>query len=124
MSKASSKATVYLSLGSNIGDRLKNLSIAKEVISSQPNIKITAESKIYEAEPWFEIRRPYSESKNSWYLNQVIKISTSLNPDELLKITCKIGRQLSTIRASSPVVVRGRAATIALAIRRDARSSP
>ena len=88
------KVTAYLSLGSNIGDRMKNLSAAKEGLKNHPNIKIIAESKIYEAEPWFEVRRPYSESKTTWYLNQVVKISTSLNPDELLKITCAIEKKL------------------------------
>ncbi|MBN2086903.1 2-amino-4-hydroxy-6-hydroxymethyldihydropteridine diphosphokinase [Candidatus Peregrinibacteria bacterium] len=86
--------TAYLSLGSNIGDRLDFLSAAKEKIENHPEMKLVAESQIYETEPWphttkkerFDDEvRPSIEEGPLWFLNQVIKIETDLEPDDLLE---------------------------------------
>lgn len=89
------KVISYLSLGSNIGDRIDYLSAAKEKLVNHPDIDIIAESQIYETEPWPHISerdqiedergRPESESGYNWFLNQVIKIETTLEPDDLLE---------------------------------------
>jgi len=42
---------VYLSLGGNLGDREKNLSLAIDLLKKE-NITITAISKIYETASW------------------------------------------------------------------------
>jgi 2-amino-4-hydroxy-6-hydroxymethyldihydropteridine diphosphokinase len=80
--------TTYLSLGSNIGDRLANLRTA--LSSLAPSVMIQAQSSIYETEPW-----GYSEQPT--FLNQVIKGGTELAPQELLeflkKIEVSMGRQ-------------------------------
>jgi 2-amino-4-hydroxy-6-hydroxymethyldihydropteridine diphosphokinase len=67
---------VYLSLGSNLGDRLANLSNAISALHSkvQPGIQ----SSIYETEPWGYSNQPA-------FLNQVIKAETSLDPLDLLE---------------------------------------
>ena len=66
---------IYLSLGSNIGDRLYNLS--KAVTGLQPKVKPKTESSVYETEPW-----GYSDQPN--FLNQVVKAETYLSPLDLL----------------------------------------
>jgi len=69
-------AIVFLSLGSNIGDRLHFLVAAKKEI----NIKIGSiicESSIYEAESW-------GFSTENFFLNQVIKVNTTLSAIEIL----------------------------------------
>ncbi len=68
--------TVYLSLGSNLGDRSANL---KQAISSlRPQMDVKTKSKVYETPPW-----GYTEQGN--FLNQVVKVNTYLEPEPLLK---------------------------------------
>ena len=68
--------TVCLSLGSNIGNRSANL---KQAISSlRPQMEVKARSKVYETPPW-----GYTEQDK--FLNQVVKVSTYLEPEPLLK---------------------------------------
>ena len=43
---------VYLSLGSNLGDRYSNITLAISYISKKKTIKIISESNIYETEPF------------------------------------------------------------------------
>jgi 2-amino-4-hydroxy-6-hydroxymethyldihydropteridine diphosphokinase len=66
---------LYLSLGSNLGDRLTNLHIA--ISSLPPNIQLIAQSSIYETEPWGYSNQPV-------FLNLVIKAKTTLEPYKVL----------------------------------------
>jgi 2-amino-4-hydroxy-6-hydroxymethyldihydropteridine diphosphokinase len=68
--------TVYLSLGSNLGNRSSNLKAA--ISSLAPQMEVKARSKVYETPPW-----GYAEQEN--FLNQVLKVSTYLEPLPLLK---------------------------------------
>ena len=68
----------YLGLGSNLGDRKKNLEIAHERLSQLPNIRITGFSSFYETEPVGYLGQ-------GWFINQAIEIETSLSPMELLE---------------------------------------
>lgn len=68
--------TIYLSLGSNLGNRAANL---KEAIASlPPQMTVNKKSNVYETPPW-----GYTEQDN--FLNQVIKVTTYLEPEPLLK---------------------------------------
>ena len=97
MNKRSPKTQVFLSLGSNVGDRMAHLSSAEEKLGSHPHIKILNRSQIYETEPWplldteevAEDSHPESEEGELWFLNQVLKIETDLEPLELLDV-CQI----------------------------------
>lgn len=80
--------TVYLALGSNLGDRLENL---HRVIEELPPLATAiAESNIYETPPWGFEEQP------SFY-NQVILINTHLAPKKLLlslkELEVNLGRQ-------------------------------
>lgn len=81
------KRTVYLGLGSNLGDRAANLSAA---IAAMPaSIQILHSSPIYESAPWgFE--------KQGDFLNQVVEAQTDLSPEKLLdhlkQIEARVGR--------------------------------
>ncbi len=83
-------ATVYLALGSNLGDRVKNLQNAREALP--PFVTVERASKVYETPPWGYTNQPS-------FLNQVIAGKTDLLPLELLaaikKIETKLGRQKS-----------------------------
>ena len=71
---------VYLGIGSNLGNRRRNIEKAKFKLI-QNNIKITQLSNFYESLSW-------PNSKNPKFLNIVLKVLTNLTPLELLKI-CK-----------------------------------
>ncbi|HLO59415.1 MAG TPA: 2-amino-4-hydroxy-6-hydroxymethyldihydropteridine diphosphokinase [Bacteroidales bacterium] len=85
---------VYLSLGSNMGNRESNMNKAVALLVSH-GIKINSASFIYETEPWG------SPDQQNFY-NRVIDISTELKPVDLLKtvqaIEKKMGRKRSEIR--------------------------
>jgi 2-amino-4-hydroxy-6-hydroxymethyldihydropteridine diphosphokinase len=80
--------TVYLSLGSNVGDRETHLARARERLTSDDTHLLRA-SAIYETEP-----RDFPDQ--AWFLNQVVEIETNLFPKQLLarvqKIELALGR--------------------------------
>lgn len=80
-------AIVYLSLGSNLGDRVGYLQQATSLLSAVPDIRIVATSSFYESEPW------QMDSEN-WFVNAIVQISTFLTPEELLKECQRIETQL------------------------------
>ena len=79
-------ATLYLSLGTNLGDRPKNLTSALELIGREVGTVVSA-SDIMETEPWG------FESPNR-FLNMVVKVETQLQPLEALHATQNIERRL------------------------------
>ena len=85
-------ATLYLSLGTNLGDRHKNLSCALELIGREVGTVMSA-SDIIETEPWG------FESSNR-FLNMAAKVQTSLQPLEVLHATQEIERSLGRTRKS------------------------
>jgi len=67
--------TVYLALGTNLGDRLANL---KQAVSALPPlVRLVAASPVYETPPWGYVEQPA-------FLNQVIRAETDLDPHALL----------------------------------------
>ncbi len=83
-------AIVYLSLGSNLGDRLGYLQQATSLLNAVPEINVVSTSSFYETEPW------QMESEN-WVVNAVIQAVTSLSPEKLLdecqRIETLLGRK-------------------------------
>ncbi|MCI5056246.1 MAG: 2-amino-4-hydroxy-6-hydroxymethyldihydropteridine diphosphokinase [Flavobacteriales bacterium] len=82
----------YIQLGGNLGEVLETFSMVKSALRSQ-DIEILASSSIYVSESWG------FQSKHE-FLNQVLHVSTSLGPFELLTQTHNIERQLGRKRAS------------------------
>jgi 2-amino-4-hydroxy-6-hydroxymethyldihydropteridine diphosphokinase len=68
---------IYLILGSNLGDKFLSVQRATNLIRKMIG-EVEAESSIYDTEPW-----GYEKQPN--YLNKVIKLNTTLPPDELLQ---------------------------------------
>lgn len=68
---------VYLSLGANLGDRLKMLAQALEELDNHTLIRVVRSSPVYESEPWGLIGQPK-------FLNIIAEIETVLTPLELL----------------------------------------
>ena len=82
--------TAYLSLGSNIGDRERNLRRAIERLESQ-GVRVVRRSSLYETEPRDLRGQP-------WFLNAVVEVETSLFPVQLLARIHKIERELGRKR--------------------------
>jgi 2-amino-4-hydroxy-6-hydroxymethyldihydropteridine diphosphokinase len=73
--------TCYLGLGSNVGDREGHLQAALRLLREH-GIEIEATSSLYETEPVGEILDQPD------FLNAVVRVSTDLEPEELLDL-CK-----------------------------------
>jgi len=91
-------ATVYLCLGSNLGDRKKSLTQALALLSQEA--KLEKVSSVYETEPVGYKEQPF-------FLNLVCQITTEQNPWELLRlaktIETRMGRAPSFPNAPRPI---------------------
>ncbi len=74
---------IYLSLGSKLGDRKKNLEDVENLLP--PEILVRDSSQIYEPEPWGYL----DQSK---FLKQVLVVQSSLPPNNLLAYLKNIER--------------------------------
>ena len=86
-------AIVYLGLGTNIGNRRRNMITAAALLAERVG-DILALSGFYETEPWG------FESKNI-FLNASVKLKTSFSPLELLQITQQIEKELGRTEKSN-----------------------
>lgn len=68
---------VYLSLGSNLGDRREYLRRALEMLSGLPGTRLISTSSVIETPPWGKTDQPT-------FLNMAAELETSLPPEELL----------------------------------------
>jgi 2-amino-4-hydroxy-6-hydroxymethyldihydropteridine diphosphokinase len=84
--------TVYLGLGSNLGDREAMLQAAVRALES-PRLHIRRLSPIYETEPM-------DVPGQHWFLNLVAEAETDLFPLQLLHRTSKIESQLGRRRVA------------------------
>lgn len=81
----------FLSLGSNMGDRLEYLSKAIDNIAEIQGCNILNKSRVYETEPW-------GYENQEAFLNLCISIETSLSPYELLESLQTIELELDRVR--------------------------
>ena len=81
--------TVYIALGTNLGDRLANLRDAIDALA--PDVRVLRESTSYETPPWGYTDQPA-------FLNMVIKAETSLNPRALLSYLTKREDELGRVK--------------------------
>lgn len=83
------RKTVYLSLGSNLGDRETNL---RQAIDNLRQLgEVTAISSFYETEPVEFTEQP-------WFLNIAVELQTELMPRQLLMAVLKIEREMGRKR--------------------------
>lgn len=79
-------ARVFLSLGSNLPDRLRNLKRAGEMIAEIPKTRVRRGSHVYETAPVGDCGEDF--------LNCVLEVTTELSPPALLQQLQEIERQL------------------------------
>jgi len=75
-------AVIHLLLGSNVGDRMKQLEKARELVEGRIG-KIIKKSKIYETQPW-------GENQQDDFLNQALEVDTKLKPKKVLEKIAEI----------------------------------
>jgi len=81
---------VFLSIGSNLGNKTKNIELVKFKLEKN-NIKIIKSSKNYETFSWPDKKKPK-------FVNIVLKIKTFLSPVNLLKKCLYIEKELGRLR--------------------------
>jgi 2-amino-4-hydroxy-6-hydroxymethyldihydropteridine diphosphokinase len=89
-----SEAAVFLCLGSNVGDRHGQIAGGLAELE-RGSLSVTARSSVYETEPVGGEDQP-------WFLNQVIRGTTRLEPISLLE-ACK---QIESLFGREPTEVR------------------
>ena len=81
----------FLSLGSNLGNRLEHLSDAVISLQNHPKVKVTKVSAVYQTKP---VGGPEQDD----YLNAVLEIETELSPTELLEVIQSIENGQDRVR--------------------------
>jgi 2-amino-4-hydroxy-6-hydroxymethyldihydropteridine diphosphokinase len=81
--------TVYLSLGSNLGDRAANLRAAIALVNeAAPTLAV---SSMYETQPVDVPNQP-------WFLNCVVAINPDMTPRELLQLALQVEAAMGRLR--------------------------
>jgi 2-amino-4-hydroxy-6-hydroxymethyldihydropteridine diphosphokinase len=78
--------TVYLLIGSNLGDKLTNLQTARDKIVAAIG-RLVEESYVYETQPWGVLDQPE-------FYNQALSLKTTLLPHEILRRTQAIEMEM------------------------------
>ena len=90
-------ASVFLSLGSNEGDRVALLRAAVRELSESATTVILGLSRLYETEPW-EHEPGQMPDQDEWFLNCVVHLETTLTPGALLERIQEIEARLGRLR--------------------------
>jgi len=91
-------SVVYLGIGTNLGDREKNINDSLSLISRLIG-EIISLSSVYRSEPW-------GFKSESDFLNMVAAVETSLNPYRLLEKVHIIEERLGRIRGNVQFISR------------------
>jgi len=83
--------TAYLSLGSNIGNRLEYLQQAVRLLQQLESVDVRQVSSVYETDP-------VGYEDQAAFLNMVVEIDTTWNPHEVLRKCNEIEVQLGRTR--------------------------
>lgn len=83
-------ANIYLLLGTNLGNKIKNLEKVRELLVSN-RVAIRRESSIYETAAWGIEDQPS-------FLNQVLEIETARTPEKLLELTQEIEQKMGRVK--------------------------
>ncbi|HET6637864.1 MAG TPA: 2-amino-4-hydroxy-6-hydroxymethyldihydropteridine diphosphokinase [Gemmatimonadota bacterium] len=85
----------FLSLGSNLGDRVERLGAARAALIAREDMRLTAISPVIETDPVDVTDQPR-------FLNQVLAIDTRLPPRGLLEACLAVERGLGRDRSAGP----------------------
>jgi len=77
--------TVYIGIGSNLGDKLNNCRKAIDLTGRIPDTRVTAQSRFYRTEP-------VGVEGQDWYVNGVMSLWSGLSAQDLMKKLLDIER--------------------------------
>jgi len=80
----------YIGIGSNLGNKKKNIELSKYLLEKK-QIKILKVSSMFESLSW-------PNTKNPKFINIVIKIKTTLTPQNLMKVCLDVEKSLGRRR--------------------------
>ncbi len=83
--------TVYLSIGTNMGDREANLKLAVRLLTEAQGVTVEAISSIYET-------APVGFVDQASFLNIAVRLSSSLSPSDMLRLCQDIEQELGRVR--------------------------
>lgn len=81
------KSIVFLSLGSNLGDKMRNCEQALEEIVAGGTCSLVQKSSWYTTQPW-------GKEDQDWFVNGAAQVQTALSPEELLNLCKDIEQRL------------------------------
>ena len=84
--------TVYIGIGSNLGDPYENCIRAVDSIREHPFCEIKALSPFYRTEP-------VGIEGGNWFINAVLSIDTSLSSTELIEMLLTIEKEMGRTRS-------------------------
>lgn len=87
-------AIVYLSLGSNKGDRIGFVQQAASLLGLDDGITIVRTSAFYETEPW-------NMNSKTWFVNAVVEVKTKYPAQKLLAVCQEIENKLGRERKNN-----------------------
>ncbi|MEE9611155.1 MAG: 2-amino-4-hydroxy-6-hydroxymethyldihydropteridine diphosphokinase, partial [Desulfatiglandales bacterium] len=85
------KTTVYIGIGSNLGDKRHNCLKAVEMIGQIPGCELSGHSDWY-------LTKPVGVRDQGWYVNGVVSISTSISAKDLLSGLMAIEADMGRVR--------------------------
>lgn len=83
--------TAFVALGSNMGDRLTNLSVAVDALAHLPETHVRDVSHAYESAPAYDLNQPN-------FINAVAQVETQLEADALLAFLLDIEDRMGRVR--------------------------
>lgn len=89
--EARAEHQVFLSLGSNMGDRRENLLKALRLLDGKEGVRVEEVSAVYETKPWGVLEQPD-------FLNLVALVSTSRGPRGMLAACREVEAELGRAR--------------------------
>lgn len=81
----------FLGLGSNLGNRLTNLQAAVDALQTEPGLRVTASSRVWET---VSVGGPPQPD----YLNAVIRAETDLSARDLLDVARRVELRMGRVR--------------------------
>lgn len=92
--------TAFISIGSNIGNRLDNCKKAIKDLADGEEVKLIKTSSFYETEPWGKIEQ-------GWFINCVIEIETVLDAYRLFSVIRKVeeGFKRKRVKKGGPRII-------------------
>jgi 2-amino-4-hydroxy-6-hydroxymethyldihydropteridine diphosphokinase len=85
------QANIFISLGTNLGDREKNLRDAVDLVAQLPGTQLVKQSKIYTTAAWGKTDQPD-------FLNAVMEISSNLSAGELMEALLQLEEKMGRVR--------------------------